>query len=105
VFLAFAVALADQDLAADCHAHVEAERWGQAKMACKIALGDDPDNAALLVEHGVALWQMNELEASERQLRRALELGSEDPRIEEYLPKEEPETPPQRAPDPAPARG
>ena len=69
----------------DCQDFTRSGNWGQAKMACKLALGDSPGNPAVMVNYGVALYEMNELSSAQNQLAGAANSGSNDPRIPKYL--------------------
>ena len=69
----------------DCQDFSRSGQWGQAKLACKLALGDSPGNPAVMVNYGVALYEMNELSSARNQLSGAANSGSNDPRIQKYL--------------------
>ena len=69
----------------DCQDFTNSGQWGQAKMACSMALGQSPGNPAVMVNYGIALYENGELNASNNQLSGAGQNGSTDPRIKKYM--------------------
>ena len=81
-----AVAVSDDiNSTQDCQDFTRRGEWGQAKLACTLALADSPGNPAVMVNYGVSLYEMNELNPASNQLGGAANAGSNDPRIEKYL--------------------
>lgn len=72
-------------IAEDCADFIEAGQWGQAKLACRLAAAEAPDDPEVAVRRGLALFEVYEVEAAVVQLVRALELGSSDPRARTHL--------------------
>jgi predicted Zn finger-like uncharacterized protein len=73
------------DTAGDCQAFVRQRSWGQAVMACKMAVNANPGNPALKVNYGMALYEQGDAGSAKVQLGGASSGGSTDPRIDKYL--------------------
>ncbi len=73
------------DTAGDCQNFVRQRNWGQAVMACKMAVNANPGNPALKVNYGMALYEQRDPGSAKVQLAGASSGGSTDPRIDKYL--------------------